>query len=185
MLKHRDARYGTGRRKQDDLAAGTWWKWKIDPLSVDCVLVYAQAGHGRRASVYTDYTFAVWNRRPTDAAEAEAAIEATARREPPGERALQLVPFAKAYSGLSDEEFKVVDRIIRQTTLEKFGPVRSVRPSLVFELGFEGINRSARHRSGIAVRFPRMLRIRDDKPLHEADTIAELESLLALQHGGR
>jgi len=184
MLKHRDARYGTGRRKQDDLAAGTWWKWKIDPLSVDCVLIYAQAGHGRRASVYTDYTFAVWNRRPADADEAAAAVETIARREPPASDALQLVPFAKAYSGLSDEEFKVIDRIIRQTTLEKFGPVRSVRPSLVFELGFEGINRSKRHKSGIAVRFPRMLRIRADKPLHEADTMAELETLLALQHGG-
>jgi ATP-dependent DNA ligase len=183
MLKHREARYGTGRRKQDDLAAGTWWKWKIDPLSVDGVLVYAQAGHGRRASVYTDYTFAVWNRRPVDAAEAAAAIEAIAARQPAGADALQLVPFTKAYSGLTDEEFKVVDRIVRQTTLEKFGPVRSVRPSLVFELGFEGINRSARHKSGIAVRFPRMLRIRADKPLHEADTMAELEALLALQHG--
>ncbi len=183
MLKHRDARYGTGRRKQDDLAAGTWWKWKIDPLSVDCVLIYAQAGHGRRASVYTDYTFAVWNRRPADADEAAAAIAAIARREPAAPDALQLVPFAKAYSGLSDEEFKLVDRVIRQTTLEKFGPVRSVRPSLVFELGFEGINRSSRHKSGIAVRFPRMLRIRADKPLHEADTMAELEALLALQHG--
>jgi DNA ligase-1 len=183
MLKHRDARYGTGRRKQDDLAGGTWWKWKIDPLSVDCVLIYAQAGHGRRASVYTDYTFAVWNRRPRDAAEAEAALEAIARRETADARALQLVPFAKAYSGLTDDEFRLVDRIIRQTTLEKFGPVRSVRPTMVFELGFEGINRSARHKSGIAVRFPRMLRIRDDKPLHEADTLAELEALLALQHG--
>ena len=183
MLKHRDARYGTGRRKQDDLAAGTWWKWKIDPLSVDCVLIYAQAGHGRRASVYTDYTFAVWNRTPFDAEEAAAVVEAIARREPPAADTLQLVPFAKAYSGLSDEEFKVIDRVIRQTTLEKFGPVRSVRPSLVFELGFEGINRSTRHKSGIAVRFPRMLRIRADKPLHEADTMAELEALLALQHG--
>lgn len=182
MLKHRDARYGTGRRKQEDLAAGTWWKWKIDPLSVDCVLIYAQAGHGRRASVYTDYTFAVWSKRPVDAAEAAAVVEAIARREPPAEGALQLVPFAKAYSGLTDAEFRVVDRAIRQTTIEKFGPVRSVRPSLVFELGFEGINRSARHKSGIAVRFPRMLRIRDDKPLHEADTMAELEALLALQH---
>ena len=95
------------------------------------------------------------------------------------------MPFAKAYSGLTDEEFKVIDRVIRQTTLEKFGPVRSVRPSLVFELGFEGINRSTRHKSGIAVRFPRMLRIRDDKPLHEADTMAELEALLALQHSER
>jgi DNA ligase-1 len=183
MLKHREARYGTGRRKQDDLAVGTWWKWKIDPLSVDCVLIYAQAGHGRRASVYTDYTFAVWNRTPADADEATAAIAAIARRDPAAPDALQLVPFAKAYSGLSDDEFKVVDRVIRQTTLEKFGPVRSVRPSLVFELGFEGINRSSRHKSGIAVRFPRMLRIRADKPLHEADTMAELEVLLALQHG--
>ncbi|MGZ5235275.1 MAG: ATP dependent DNA ligase, partial [Caldimonas sp.] len=182
-LKHRLSRYGTGRRKQDDLAGGTWWKWKIDPLSVDCVLVYAQAGHGRRASVYTDYTFAVWNRAPKDAAEAEAVVEAIARREPPAPEALQLVAFAKAYSGLTDEEFRVIDRVIRQTTLEKFGPVRSVRPSLVFELGFEGINRSARHKSGIAVRFPRMLRIRDDKPLHEADTMASLEALLAMQHG--
>ena len=183
MLKHRSARYGTGRRKQDDLAAGTWWKWKIEPFSVDCLLVYAQAGHGRRASVYTDYTFAVWSRTPRDAAEAEATIAAIARKEPPGADALQLVAFAKAYSGLTDEEFKVVDRVIRQTTLEKFGPVRSVRPTLVFELGFEGINRSKRHKSGIAVRFPRILRIRDDKPLHEADTMASLEVLLALQHG--
>ncbi|MDQ6627503.1 MAG: ATP-dependent DNA ligase [Pseudomonadota bacterium] len=183
MLKHRQARYGTGRRKQDDLAGGTWWKWKIDPLSVDCVLVYAQAGHGRRASVYTDYTFAVWNRTPHDAGEAAAAIEAIAQRQPPQPGALQLVAFAKAYSGLTDAEFKVVDKIIRATTLEKFGPVRSVRPTLVFELGFEGINRSSRHKSGIATRFPRMLRIRDDKPLHEADTVQSLEALLALQHG--
>jgi DNA ligase-1 len=183
MLKHRQARYGTGRRKQDDLAVGTWWKWKIDPLSVDCILVYAQAGHGRRASVYTDYTFAVWSRAPRDAAEAAAVVEAIARREAPEPDALQLVAFAKAYSGLTDEEFKVVDRVIRQTTLEKFGPVRSVRPTLVFELGFEGINRSKRHKSGIAVRFPRMLRIRDDKPLHEADTRQSLEALLVLQHG--
>ncbi|HEX4234155.1 MAG TPA: ATP-dependent DNA ligase [Caldimonas sp.] len=183
MLKHRDARYGSGRRKQDDLAGGTWWKWKIDPLSVDCVLLYAQAGHGRRASVYTDYTFAVWNRRPVDAAEAANAVEAIARREPPADDALQLVPFAKAYSGLTDEEFRGVDRVVRQTTLEKFGPVRSVRPTMVFELGFEGINRSTRHRSGIAVRFPRMLRIRSDKPLHEADTLAELEALLLMQQG--
>ncbi len=176
MLKHRDARYGTGRTKAD----GTWWKWKIDPMSVDCVLIYAQAGHGRRASVYTDYTFAVWSRTPRDAAEAEAVIEAIARREPAQPDALQLVAFAKAYSGLTDAEFRGVDRIIRRDTLEKFGPVRSVRPSLVFELGFEGINRSPRHKSGIAVRFPRMLRIRADKPIHEADTLQTLEALLAL-----
>jgi len=181
MLKHRSARYGTGRRKQDDLAGGTWWKWKIEPLSVDCILVYAQAGHGRRASVYTDYTFAVWNRTPRDAAEAEATLAAVARKDPLVPEALQLVPFAKAYSGLTDAEFRAVDKVIRSTTIEKFGPVRSVRPTLLFELGFEGINRSGRHRSGIAVRFPRMLRLRTDKPLHEADTLASLEALLALQ----
>ena len=180
MLKHRHARYGTGRRKQDDLTGGTWWKWKIDPLSVDCVLVYAQAGHGRRASVYTDYTFAVWNRIPADPAEAQAVVDAIERRVPAAPEALQLVPFAKAYSGLTDEEFRDVDRAIRRTTLEKFGPVRSVKPTLVFELGFEGINRSTRHKSGIAVRFPRMLRIRGDKPLHEADTLQTLEALLRL-----
>jgi DNA ligase-1 len=183
MLKHRQALYGTGRRKQDDLAGGTWWKWKIDPLSVDCVLVYAQAGHGRRASVYTDYTFAVWSRPPKDAAEAAAAVEAIAAKKAPRPDELQLVAFAKAYSGLTDEEFKAVDKVIRATTLEKFGPVRAVRPTMVFELGFEGINRSARHKSGIATRFPRMLRIRGDKPLHEADTMQSLEALLALHHG--
>ncbi len=183
MLKHRQARYGVGRRKQDDIAAGTWWKWKIEPYSVDAVLVYAQAGHGRRASVYTDYTFAVWNRPPRDAAEAQAVVEAIARREPAVEGALQLVAFAKAYSGLTDAEFREIDREIRRHTIEKFGPVRSVRPTLVFELGFEGINRSGRHKSGIAVRFPRMLRIRSDKPLHEADTLQTLEALLAAGPG--
>jgi len=176
MLKHREARYGSGRTKAD----GTWFKWKIDPLRVDAVLIYAQAGHGRRASLYTDYSFAVWNRPPIDAAEAQAVVESIARREPAAPGALQLVAFAKAYSGLTDEEFRAVDQVIRKTTLEKFGPVRSVRPTLVFELGFEGINRSPRHKSGIAVRFPRMLRIRDDKPLHEADTLASLETLLKL-----
>ena len=177
MLKNRDARYGTGRTKAD----GTWWKWKIAPLSVDAVLIYAQAGHGRRASVYTDYTFAVWNRTPADAAEAQAVIEAIAARAAPQPGALQLVAFAKAYSGLTDAEFARVDRVIRATTLEKFGPVRSVKPTMMFELGFEGINRSPRHKSGIAVRFPRMLRIREDKPLHEADTLQTLEALLALR----
>ena len=185
MLKHRQAHYGQGRRKQAGLDAGTWWKWKIDPLTVDAVLIYAQAGHGRRASVYTDYTFAVWNRRPVDAAEAQAVADAIAARRPAVDGALQLVPFAKAYSGLTDAEFAVVDRLIRATTVDKFGPVRSVRPRLLFELGFEGINRSTRHKSGIAVRFPRMLRIRDDKPLHEADSLAELEALLMLTTLGR
>ena len=178
MLKHREARYGQGRRKQEGLAAGSWWKWKIEPLVVDAVLIYAQAGHGRRASVYTDYTFAVWSRPPLDAAEAQAVVEAIAARRPAEPGALQLVAFAKAYSGLTDAEFAAVDKVIRAHTLEKFGPVRSVRPTLVFELGFEGINRSPRHKSGIAVRFPRMLRIRDDKPLHEADSLASLEALL-------
>jgi DNA ligase 1 len=177
MLKRADAAYGTGRTK----AEGLWWKWKIDPMSVDCILVYAQAGHGRRSSVYTDYTFAVWSRAPEGPAEAHGVLDAIARREPAQPGALQLVPFAKAYSGLTDEEFRQVDAIIRRSTIEKFGPVRSVRPSLVFELGFEGINRSARHKSGIAVRFPRMLRIRRDKPLHEAGTLQDLLQLLELQ----
>ncbi|MES2979658.1 MAG: ATP-dependent DNA ligase [Pseudomonadota bacterium] len=181
MLKRLDAAYGTGRTKAD----GLWWKWKVEPMTIDGVLIYAQAGHGRRASLYTDYTFAVWNRQPRDAAEARAVVEAIARREPvavrgegEAEEPLQLVAFAKAYSGLTDEEFKQIDSVIRKTTLEKFGPVRSVKPSLVFELGFEGINRSPRHKSGIALRFPRMLRIRSDKPLHEANTLADLEALL-------
>ena len=174
MLKHAQSAYGSGRTK----ATGSWWKWKIDPLTIDCVLIYAQAGHGRRASVFTDYTFALWNRAPQDAAEAQAVVEAIARRAPGAEGALQLVAFAKAYSGLSDEEFKAIDRAIRQTTLEKFGPVRSVRPTLVFELGFEGLARSTRHKSGIAVRFPRMLRIRSDKRIEEADTLQTLQALL-------
>jgi len=174
MLKRMDAAYGTGRTK----AEGLWWKWKIDPMTIDCVLVYAQPGHGRRASVYTDYTFAVWNRAPAGQQEADAVLAAMERREPAQPGALQLVAFAKAYSGLTDEEFRRVDAIIRKTTLEKFGPVRSLKPSLVFELGFEGINRSGRHKSGIAVRFPRMLRLRFDKPLHEASTLQDLEALL-------
>ena len=176
MLKHRDAAYGSGRTKAD----GVWWKWKIDPMTVDGVLVYAQAGSGRRASVYTDYTFAVWNRTPADASEAQAVVDAIEQRDaaPQVDGALALVPFAKAYSGLTDEEFRRIDRLIRATTLEKFGPVRTVKPTLVFELGFEGIQPSKRHKSGIAVRFPRMLRIRDDKPLHEADTLDTLRALI-------
>jgi DNA ligase-1 len=176
MLKRMDAAYGTGRTK----AEGLWWKWKIEPMTIDCVLVYAQPGSGRRSSVHTDYTFAVWNRRPEGKAEVDSVIAKIERKEPPVEGELQLVPFAKAYSGLTDEEFRQVDALIRKNTIEKFGPVRSVKPMLVFELGFEGINRSTRHRSGIAVRFPRMLRIRHDKPLHEANTRADLEALLGL-----
>jgi DNA ligase 1 len=149
MLKAKDSRYGVGRTKAD----GVWWKWKIDPLSIDCVLIYAQRGHGRRASLYTDYTFAVWD----------------------GDT---LVPFAKAYSGLTDAEIKRVDAVIQKTTVEKFGPVRSVTPTLVFELGFEGIQASPRHKSGIAVRFPRILRWREDKTIQDADTLQTLTSLL-------
>jgi DNA ligase-1 len=174
MLKAVESHYSSGRVK----SGGSWWKWKVDPLSIDCVLVYAQAGHGRRAGVYTDYSFALWNRAPLDAAEAAAAVEAIARREPVDPGALHLVSFAKAYSGLSDAEFAAVDRVIRSHTLDKFGPVRSVRPTLVFELAFEGVNRSPRHKSGIAVRFPRMLRLRIDKPLHEADTLVQLQAML-------
>lgn len=154
MLKRRDSLYGVGRTR--DL--GLWWKWKIDPFSVDAVLIYAQRGHGRRASLYSDYTFAVWD-------------DST-----PGERVL--VPFAKAYSGLTDEEMRKVDAIIRKTTVEKFGPVRSVTPTLVFELGFEGIALSKRHKSGVAVRFPRMLRWRTDKQVEDADTLSTLQGLL-------
>jgi DNA ligase-1 len=155
MLKHRAARYGVGRTKD----VGTWWKWKIDPMTIDAVLVYAQRGHGRRASLYSDYTFAVWDERD-------------------GER--KLTPFAKAYSGLTDEELRAVDAIVRKTTLEKFGPVRSVTPTLVFELGFEAIQRSTRHRSGIAVRFPRILRWRKDKRIDDADSLEALNALLML-----
>ena len=155
MLKQRHAQYGVGRTKD----VGVWWKWKIDPLSVDAVLIYAQRGHGRRASLYSDYTFAVWS-------------------DTPGTADRTLVPFAKAYSGLTDAEMARVDAVIRKTTIESFGPVRSVKPTLVFELGFEGIARSTRHKSGIAVRFPRMLRWREDKPIDEADTLQTLAALL-------
>ena len=155
MLKAREAPYGVGRTKD----VGLWWKWKIDPLSIDAVLIYAQRGHGRRASLYSDYTFAVWD-------------------GPPGQPERKLVPFAKAYSGLTDAEMARVDAIVRKTTVESFGPVRSVKPTLVFELGFEGIARSPRHKSGIAVRFPRMLRWREDKPVEEADTLDTLAALL-------
>jgi DNA ligase-1 len=156
MIKRRDSRYGVGRTRSD--SGGMWWKWKVDPFSIDAVLIYAQRGHGRRASLYTDYTFAVWDR--TDPA------------------APVLVPFAKAYSGLTDEEIRRVDAIVRKTTIESFGPVRSLTPTLVFELGFEGIAESPRHKSGIAVRFPRMLRWRTDKTPQQADSLQTLRALL-------
>lgn len=155
MLKARDSLYGVGRTKD----MGVWWKWKVDPFSVDAVLIYAQRGHGRRASLYSDYTFAVWD-------------------GPPESSQRTLVPFAKAYSGLTDEEMRKVDAIVRKTTVEKFGPVSSVTPSLVFELGFEGIALSKRHKSGIAVRFPRMLRWRQDKTVADADSLSTLQDLL-------
>jgi DNA ligase-1 len=153
MLKRSDSPYQTGRRR------GDWWKWKVDPMSVDAVLVYAQKGHGRRSNLYTDYTFAVRD----------------------GDR---LVVFAKAYSGLTDAEFREVDAFVKRNALEKFGPVRTVRPELVFEIGFEGISESKRHKSGVAVRFPRMLRRRTDKTPEDIDTIETLRALLHQQHTG-
>ena len=147
MLKRLASAYGVGRRGTD------WWKWKVTPLTVDAVLVYAQAGHGRRAGLYTDYTFAL---RDGDA----------------------LVPFAKAYSGLTDAEIREVDRFIRANTREKFGPVRTVEPRLVFELAFEGIQESSRHKSGLAVRFPRIARWRRDKAVADADTLETVRAML-------
>lgn len=148
MLKRLDSAYQTGRRR------GTWFKWKVGALSVDCVLLYAQAGHGRRANLYTDYTLAV-----RDGA--------------------ALVPVAKAYSGLTDEELLKMDRWIRAHTRETFGPVRSVEPCQVFEIAFEGIQLSTRHKAGVALRFPRIARWRTDKKPEDADTLASLKALLA------
>jgi DNA ligase-1 len=147
MLKRRSSPYRVGRQR------GDWWKWKVDPFTVDAVLMYAERGSGKRASLYTDYTFGLWD----------------------GDR---LVPFAKAYSGLTDAEIRQVDAFVRRHTVEKFGPVRTVTPALVFELAFEGIQRSTRHKSGVAVRFPRILRWRTDKPIGEADTLEAVRALL-------
>ena len=182
MLKRLGSPYGSGRTR----SAGLWLKYKREPWVIDGVLLYAQAGHGRRASLYSDYTFAVWNRPPLDAAQAQAVIEAIARREPLvrqadvplAAQALQLVPFTKAYSGLSEQELGQVDAHIKRTMIDKFGPVRSVRPSLVFEIAFEGIGASSRHKSGVALRFPRIKRLRPDKPLHEVSSLADLLALL-------
>jgi DNA ligase 1 len=149
MLKRKSSIYQVGRRR------GDWWKWKIDPLVIDAVMVYAQKGHGRRSNLYTDYTFAV---RDGD----------------------QLLTFTKAYSGLTDKELAEVDAFVRKNSLEKFGPVRTVRPELVFEIAFEGIAASARHKSGIALRFPRINRWRKDKTVAEIDTIANLKKMLEL-----
>jgi DNA ligase-1 len=147
MLKRRTSTYGVGRKK------GDWWKWKIDPYTIDAVLIYAQPGSGKRASLLTDYTFGVWHEG-------------------------ELVPIAKAYSGLSNEEIAEMDRWIRRHTRERFGPVRHVEPVQVLELGFEGIAESSRHKSGIAVRFPRMLRWRKDKKADEADTLETVREIL-------
>lgn len=152
MLKRKDSEYGVGRKK------GEWWKWKIDALTIDAVMIYAMRGHGRRANLYTDYTFAIW-------------------------KGDELIPFTKAYSGLTDAEFRRVDRFVKQNTLERFGPVRSVKPELVFEIAFEGIARSKRHKSGISLRFPRMHRWREDKPASEANTLEDLEKMLDLYNG--
>lgn len=147
MIKRRNSPYVVGRKK------GFWWKWKIQPYSLDAVLIYAAKGSGIRASLYTDYTFGIW-------------------------RGGELVPFAKAYSGLDDREIRDVDAFVRRNTLEKFGPVRTVKPELVFEIAFEGMQRSTRHKSGIAVRFPRIARWRHDKRPEEADTIETALELL-------
>ena len=151
MLKRLDSPYLSGRKK------GDWWKWKVDPLVIDAVMVYAQQGHGRRANLFTDFTFAVWDGN-------------------------QLVPFTKAYSGLTDEEFRKITHWVRRNTLQRFGPVRHVRPEHVFEIAFEGIQESPRHKSGVALRFPRMARWRHDKPVQEANTLADLKDMLAA-HG--
>lgn len=147
MLKRKNAAYDVGRVR------GTWWKWKVAPYTIDAVLLYAQKGHGKRASLFTDYTFALWE----------------------GD---SLVPFAKAYSGLNDEEIRQVDRFVRQNTNDTFGPVRSVTPTLVMELAFEGLQRSSRHKSGLATRFPRILRWRHDKKPKDANTLEELKQWL-------
>ncbi len=147
MLKRKTSTYKVGRKR------GDWWKWKVDPLSIDAVLIYAMRGHGRRANLYTDYTFAVWD-------------------------GPDLVPFAKAYSGLTDKEINQVDKFVKKNTIDRFGPVRSVKANLVFEIGFEGIAPSTRHKSGIALRFPRILRWRVDKKPEEANTLDDLKAIL-------
>jgi DNA ligase 1 len=152
MLKRKNSSYEVGRKR------GNWWKWKIDPLTIDGILIYAQKGHGRRADLFTDFTLAVWE----------------------GDK---LVPFTKAYSGLTDAELKEADQYIKKNTVEKFGPVRTVKPGLVFEIAFEGIQESPRHKSGIALRFPRINRWRKDKNITEANTLADLKDLLSLYGG--
>jgi DNA ligase-1 len=163
MLKRRDAPYVPGRPK------GPWWKWKRDPMIVDAVLMYAQRGHGKRSSFYSDYTFGVWKK---------------------GEGGDELVPVGKAYFGFTDEELQQIDRFVRRNTIERFGPVREVvhdpDQGLVFEVAFEGLQRSTRHRSGLAMRFPRVNRLRWDKPPREADRLETLERMLdSIENGNR
>ncbi|MBX9573828.1 MAG: ATP-dependent DNA ligase [Candidatus Obscuribacterales bacterium] len=146
MLKHRESKYGTGRHK------GFWWKWKVDPFTIDTVMVAAQPGHGKRAGLFTDYTFAVWQEN-------------------------ELVPIAKAYSGLTDEEIRKVDAFVRENTTGRYGPLRTVKPTQVFELAFDGLQPSTRHKSGIALRFPRILRWRFDKKVSEIDTVESVSKL--------
>ena len=152
MLKRNESTYQVGRKK------GDWWKWKVDPLTIDAVLTYAMRGHGRRSNLFTDYTFALWDENEE------------------GDK--ELVTFAKAYSGLTDKEFRQVDAWIKKNTLDRFGPVRSVTPQHVFEIAFEGIAPSKRHKSGVATRFPRILRWRKDKKIEEANTLDELKALI-------
>ena len=149
MLKRKSSPYQVGRKR------GDWWKWKIDPLTIDAVMIYAQKGAGRRSNLYTDYTFAVKD----------------------GDK---LVPFTKAYSGLTDKEFAQVDNFVKRNSLEKFGPVRTVKPELVFEIAFEGIAASTRHKSGVALRFPRISRWRQDKPVSEINTLEDLKKMLEI-----
>ena len=149
MLKKLDSPYLVGRKK------GDWWKWKVDPLTIDAVLTYAMRGHGRRSNLFTDYTFGLWD-----------------------DEKKELVTFAKAYSGLTDKEFRQLDAWIKRNTLERFGPVRSVTPHHVFEIAFEGIAESKRHKSGVATRFPRILRWRTDKKIEEANTLEDLKDLI-------
>lgn len=185
MLKRRDSAYGVGRAKGD--TGGDWWKWKVAPYTIDCVLMYAQRGHGKRANLYTDYTFGVWNHAKSDdeyksesthhAGNENTTIHGQNEAKMP-ESARQLVTFAKAYSGLSDAEIREVDAFIRKNTLEKFGPVRTVKFSLVFELAFEAIAPSNRHKSGFAVRFPRIARLRSDKSIEDADSIDTIRALI-------
>ena len=153
MLKRRDSPYSGGRR------VGLWYKWKRDPLTADCVMMYAQRGNGRRSSYYSDYTFGCWAGDPAQGG--------------------QLLPVGKAYSGFSDSELKWLDKFVRDHTVQRFGPVREVEKSLVLEVAFDSVHESRRHKSGIAMRFPRISRLRRDKPADEADHIGTLRRMIA------